>query len=111
MDAVLTSMSCFRLLCEEAEIRCGADEMAVTQLLPNSTVYEELAAASTVLTTGKDETVSVKGCYTSSFSTGKDETVSVKGCYTSSFSTGKDGTVSVKGCYTSSFSSGKDETV
>ena len=52
MDAVLTSMSCFRLLCEEAEIRCGADEMAVTQLLPNSAVYEELAAASTVLTTG-----------------------------------------------------------
>ncbi|KAK7488237.1 hypothetical protein BaRGS_00020544 [Batillaria attramentaria] len=53
MDAVLTSMSCFRLLCEEAEIRCGADEMAVTQLLPNSAVYEELAAASTVLTTGR----------------------------------------------------------
>ncbi|XP_025089019.1 neurofibromin-like isoform X4 [Pomacea canaliculata] len=53
MDAVLTAMSCFRLLCEEAEIRCGADEMAVTQLLPNSSVYEELAAASTVLTTGR----------------------------------------------------------
>ncbi|PVD31241.1 hypothetical protein C0Q70_06653 [Pomacea canaliculata] len=53
MDAVLTAMSCFRLLCEEAEIRCGADEMAVTQLLPNSSVYEELAAASTYIITGR----------------------------------------------------------
>lgn len=52
IDAVLTSMSCFRLLCEEADIRCGADELAVTQLLPNYSVYAELAAASTVLTTG-----------------------------------------------------------
>ena len=52
IDAVLTTMSCFHLLCEKAEIRCGADEMAVTQLLPNYNVYSELAAASTVLTTG-----------------------------------------------------------
>jgi neurofibromin 1 len=52
IDAVLTAMSCFRLLCEEAEIRCGADELAVTQLLPNYGIYSELAAASTVLTTG-----------------------------------------------------------
>ncbi|XP_052799724.1 neurofibromin-like isoform X3 [Mya arenaria] len=53
IDAVLTAMSCFHLLCEEADIRCGADEMAVTQLLPNYNVYTELAAASTVLTTGR----------------------------------------------------------
>ncbi|KAK3767382.1 hypothetical protein RRG08_049749 [Elysia crispata] len=53
IDAVLTAMSCFRLLCEEADIRCGTDEMAVTHLLPNYTVYAELAAASTVLTTGR----------------------------------------------------------
>ncbi|XP_050410069.1 neurofibromin isoform X2 [Patella vulgata] len=53
IDAVLTAMSCFRLLCEEADIRCGSDEMAVTQLLPNYNVYSELAAASTVLTTGR----------------------------------------------------------
>ncbi|ESO87931.1 hypothetical protein LOTGIDRAFT_148048 [Lottia gigantea] len=46
-------MSCFRLLCEEADIRCGADEMAVTQLLPNYNVYSELAATSTVLPTGR----------------------------------------------------------
>ena len=52
IDAVLTAMSCFHLLFEEVEIRCGADEMAVTQLLPNYNVYSELAAASTVLTTG-----------------------------------------------------------
>ncbi|ESO97611.1 hypothetical protein LOTGIDRAFT_104331 [Lottia gigantea] len=53
IDAVLTAMSCFRLLCEEADIRCGADEMAVTQLLPNYNVYSELAATSTVLPTGR----------------------------------------------------------
>ena len=52
IDAVLTGMSCFHLLCEEADIRCGADEMGVTQLLPNYNVYDELAQASTVLTTG-----------------------------------------------------------
>ncbi len=52
IEAVLTAMSCFHLLCEEAEIRCGADELAVTQLLTNYNVYAELAAASTVLTTG-----------------------------------------------------------
>lgn len=52
IDAVLTAMSCFSLLCEEADIRCGADEMAVTQILPNYNVYADLAQASTVLTTG-----------------------------------------------------------
>lgn len=53
MDAVLVSMSCFNLLCEEADIRCGSDDVTVTYLLPNYHVYQELAAASTVLTTGK----------------------------------------------------------
>ena len=53
MDAVLVSMSCFNLLCEEADIRCGIDDVTVTYLLPNYHVYQELAAASTVLTTGK----------------------------------------------------------
>jgi neurofibromin 1 len=53
MEAVLVSMSCFSLLCEEADIRCGADESsAATSLLPNYSVYQELAAASTILTTG-----------------------------------------------------------
>lgn len=52
MDAVLVSMSCFNLLCEEADIRCGSDDVTVTYLLPNYHIYQELAAASTVLTTG-----------------------------------------------------------
>ncbi|XP_011426816.1 neurofibromin isoform X4 [Magallana gigas] len=53
IDAVLTGMSCFHLLCEEADIRCGSDEMAVTQILPNYNVYADIAQASTVLTTGR----------------------------------------------------------
>lgn len=53
MDAVLVAMSCFSLLCREAEIRCGSDEVTVTYLVPNYHVYHDLAQASTVLTTGK----------------------------------------------------------
>lgn len=53
MEAVLVSLSCFSLLCEEADIRCGSDEVAVTCLLPNYQLYIELAQASTGLTTGK----------------------------------------------------------
>lgn len=53
IDAVLTGMSCFHLLCEEADIMCGSDEMAVTQILPNYNVYADIAQASTVLTTGR----------------------------------------------------------
>lgn len=53
MDAVLVAMSCFALLCQEAEIRCGSDEVTVTYLVPNYHLYQELASASTVLTTGK----------------------------------------------------------
>ncbi|XP_050702406.1 neurofibromin-like, partial [Eriocheir sinensis] len=53
IDAVLVAMSCFALLCEEADIRCVWDEVTatVTYLLPNYHVYQELAAASTILTT------------------------------------------------------------
>ncbi|XP_044015830.1 neurofibromin isoform X2 [Aphidius gifuensis] len=53
MEAVLVSLSCFSLLCEEADIRCGSDEVAVTCLLPNYHIYMELAQASTGLTTGR----------------------------------------------------------
>ncbi|XP_023313062.1 neurofibromin isoform X2 [Anoplophora glabripennis] len=56
MDAVLVAMSCFALLCQEAEIRCGSDEVTVTYLVPNYHVYQELAQASTVLTTATGET-------------------------------------------------------
>ncbi|XP_078047800.1 neurofibromin 1 [Augochlora pura] len=55
MEAVLVSMSCFALLCEEAEIRCGSDEVAVTCLLPNYHLYLELAQASTALITASGE--------------------------------------------------------
>lgn len=56
MEAVLVSMSCFALLCEEAEIRCGSDEVAMICLLPNYHLYLELAQASTVLITGEFDT-------------------------------------------------------
>lgn len=52
IEAVLVAMSCFSLLCEEADIRCGSDEVTVTYLLPNYHLYQELAQASTILTTG-----------------------------------------------------------
>ncbi|XP_035742449.1 neurofibromin-like isoform X1 [Vespa mandarinia] len=55
MEAVLVSMSCFALLCEEAEIRCGSDEVTVTCLLPNYHLYIELAQTSTILTTASGD--------------------------------------------------------
>ncbi|XP_023718195.1 neurofibromin isoform X4 [Cryptotermes secundus] len=55
IEAVLVAMSCFRLLCEEADIRCGSDEVTVTYLLPNYHLYQELAQASTILTTASEE--------------------------------------------------------
>ncbi|XP_061381532.1 neurofibromin isoform X2 [Danaus plexippus] len=51
-EAVLVAMSCFALLCQEADIRCGSDDMTVHTLLPNYAVYQEIAHTSTVLTTG-----------------------------------------------------------
>lgn len=53
MEAVLVALSCFSLLCEEADIRCGSDEVAVTCLLPNYQLYIELAQTSTALITGE----------------------------------------------------------
>ena len=32
LDAVLVSMSCFNLLCKEADIRCGNDDVNVTYI-------------------------------------------------------------------------------
>ncbi len=46
-------MSCFSLLCEEADILGVSDEVTSTYLLPNYHVYQELAHASTILTTGR----------------------------------------------------------
>ncbi|RWS09353.1 neurofibromin-like protein, partial [Dinothrombium tinctorium] len=53
IEAVLVSMSCFALLCEEADIRCGQDDLTATYLLPNYHVYQELALSSNTLTTGR----------------------------------------------------------
>lgn len=39
LEAVLVSMSCFSLLCEEADIRAGSDEVTATALLPNYHIY------------------------------------------------------------------------
>ncbi|XP_063990874.1 neurofibromin isoform X3 [Diachasmimorpha longicaudata] len=55
MEAVLVALSCFSLLCEEAEIRCGSDEVAVTCLLPNYHLYIDLAQTSSTLTTASGE--------------------------------------------------------
>ncbi|XP_037896099.1 neurofibromin isoform X1 [Glossina fuscipes] len=46
LDAVLTSLSCFGLLCEEAEICCGSDELTVAMLVPNYMIYQELSQLS-----------------------------------------------------------------
>ncbi|XP_073824813.1 neurofibromin 1 isoform X5 [Musca autumnalis] len=50
LDAVLTSLSCFGLLCEEAEICCGSDELTVSMLVPNYMIYQELAQLSSAAT-------------------------------------------------------------
>ncbi|GAB0093775.1 neurofibromin [Sergentomyia squamirostris] len=60
LDAVLTCLSCFGLLCEEAEIRSGSDELTVSIILPNYHIFQELAVASTALTTTGTES---KFCY------------------------------------------------
>src|SRR5437868_10760071 len=52
IEAVVVSMSCFHLLCEESEIRCSSDEFSVQCLLPNYQIYQDLSNASTVLATG-----------------------------------------------------------
>ena len=53
IEAVLVAMTCFALLCDEADIRCGQDDLTVTYLLPNSNIYQELALSSQILTTGR----------------------------------------------------------
>ena len=53
-EAVLISMSCFSLLCEEADIRVSnTDDQNPYNLLPNYGVYEELAQLSSTLNTGR----------------------------------------------------------
>jgi len=54
VESVVISMSCFALLCEEAEIRCGGDEFEINRLLPNYQIYQEISSASqAMLVTGR----------------------------------------------------------
>lgn len=55
LDAVIVALSCFGLLCEEAEIRSGSDELTVSFILPNYHLYQELAQASSTITTANSE--------------------------------------------------------
>ncbi|PNI47191.1 NF1 isoform 6 [Pan troglodytes] len=52
-EAVLVAMSCFRHLCEEADIRCGVDEVSVHNLLPNYNTFMEFASVSNMMSTGR----------------------------------------------------------
>ncbi|XP_050557964.1 neurofibromin isoform X9 [Spodoptera frugiperda] len=61
-DVVLVAMSCFALLCQEADIRCGSDEITTQCLLPNYAVFQEIAHTSTVLTTAASQDMG-RGCY------------------------------------------------
>ncbi|KTF87404.1 hypothetical protein cypCar_00034674, partial [Cyprinus carpio] len=50
-EAVLVAMSCFRHLCEEADIRCSVDELPVHTVLPNYNTFMELASVSNMMAT------------------------------------------------------------
>ncbi|KAM9801137.1 neurofibromin isoform 1-T1 [Neosynchiropus ocellatus] len=52
-EAVLVAMSCFRHLCEEANIRSAADEVPVQNILPNYSTFSELASVSNMMGTGR----------------------------------------------------------
>ncbi|XP_055369731.1 neurofibromin isoform X2 [Betta splendens] len=52
-EAVLVAMSCFRHLCEEADIRSAADEVPVQNILPNYATFSELASVSNIMGTGR----------------------------------------------------------
>ncbi|XP_058856882.1 neurofibromin isoform X6 [Acipenser ruthenus] len=53
IEAVLVAMSCFRHLCEEADIRCGVDEVSVQNILPNYNTFIEFASVSNMMSTGR----------------------------------------------------------
>ncbi|XP_008274602.1 neurofibromin isoform X2 [Stegastes partitus] len=52
-EAVLVAMSCFRHLCEEADIRSATDEVPVQTILPNYATFSELASVSNMMGTGR----------------------------------------------------------
>uniref|UniRef100_A0A672P9P1 Neurofibromin 1 n=1 Tax=Sinocyclocheilus grahami TaxID=75366 RepID=A0A672P9P1_SINGR len=53
-EAVLVAMSCFRHLCEEADIRCSVDELPVHTVLSNYNTFMELASVSNMMATGRN---------------------------------------------------------
>lgn len=53
MEAILVAMSCFSLLCQEAEIRYANDDTTKELYTPNAPVYNELAQVAIEVTTGK----------------------------------------------------------
>ncbi|KAL2095360.1 hypothetical protein ACEWY4_010079 [Coilia grayii] len=53
MEAVLVAMSCFRHLCEEAELRCGVDDVPVQSVLNNYNTFMEFASVSNMMATGR----------------------------------------------------------
>ncbi|XP_018425838.1 PREDICTED: neurofibromin, partial [Nanorana parkeri] len=53
IEAVLVAMSCFRNLCEEADIRCGVDEVSVHNFLPNYNTFLEFASVSNMMSLGR----------------------------------------------------------
>ncbi|XP_067932348.1 neurofibromin-like [Watersipora subatra] len=53
IESVLTAMSCFEFLCEEADILYGGDEQVINLHLPNYAIYQEIASAHKDLTTGR----------------------------------------------------------
>lgn len=63
MEAVLVAMSCFRHLCEEADIRCGVDEVPVQTVLPNYNTFMEFASVSNMMATGPFETKRLFSCF------------------------------------------------
>ncbi|CDR00040.1 unnamed protein product, partial [Oncorhynchus mykiss] len=52
-EAVLVAMSCLGHLCEEADIRCSADEVLVQNILPNYATFTEFASVSNIMATGR----------------------------------------------------------
>lgn len=54
VPSVVISMSCFSLLCEEAELRCGQlDDLSINHFLPNYQIYQEIYTQSTIVLTGR----------------------------------------------------------
>lgn len=62
-EAVLVAMSCFRHLCEEADIRSAADEVPVQTILPNYSTFSELASVSNMMGTGKCHIKFIHPCF------------------------------------------------